>query len=97
MNQGTFSDYHAPETANRTDCVVYVGGWWIDDYWIKAKDTPGLFCVSNYQVDSSDHVYCSRLSWFSTLTTCKIIINLQLLQPYMVWLMSMLAILILIL
>ena len=26
----------------------------------------------------------SRLSWFSTLSTCKIIMMLQFLQPYMV-------------
>ena len=65
-NKSTFSDYHSN---NGTNCVVNVGSWWIDEYWSEYRDTPGLFCVTAFQLDISDHVVCSRLSLFSALAT----------------------------
>lgn len=87
MNQGTFSDYHG--SGDSSDLYVYGDPF-------SAESMAGIFTDDDISFNYGKTL-CSRLSWFSTLTTCKIIINLQLLQPYMVWLMSMLAILILIL
>ena len=100
MNQGTFLDYHYEDgTAGPSyHAVEYLAG----EYW--QHDTIcGIFeCASNvcFRGPDSYVLYAayagSRLSWFSTLTTCKIIIiiMLQLLRPRIDWLMSMVAILI---
>lgn len=91
MNQGTFSDYHwgGDFVLEKSTFDLVTGGEYTVsvDYglYIEGHSCPSL----NWELGK-----CSRLSWFSTLSTCKIIIMLQLLQLRMVWLMSMVAILI---
>ena len=90
MNQGTFSDYHL-ESGYVEDLVVYAGYSFNNPNGI---DRCGLYADINIVSTATNAGNGSRLSWFSTLTTCKITIMLQLLQLCMVWLLSLGAILI---